>query len=122
MIGNRLKQRRVQLGFTQQQLAEKIGAKKNTISNYECNISSPSEDVILQLMKVLECDANYLYGDFFSPNSDEQPLSPDEKRIINAYRSFNDEGKEKLLDTISDMEQLKRYKKRAIADVVEKEA
>lgn len=121
MIGNRLKQRRVQLGLTQQQLADIIGAKKNTISNYECNISSPSEDIILRLMDALKCDANYLYGDYFT--SDEKILlDKDETQIIKAYRGFNDEGKEKVLDTIFDMQQLDRYKKRADNEVDKKEA
>lgn len=121
MIGNRLKQRRLQLGLTQQQVAEEIGAKKNTISNYECNISSPSEDVIVKLMDALKCDANYLYGDFLTSEND-QPLDANEKKIITAYRGFNDEGKEKVLDTISDMQQLDRYKKRDESSVVQKEA
>lgn len=108
MIGNRIRQRRLQLGLTQLQLAEMIGSKKNTISNYECNISSPSEDVILSLMEALKCDANYLYGDFF-PSDNELPLDKNEEKIIKSYRKFNDEGKEKLIDIMSDMEQLPRY-------------
>lgn len=121
MIGNRLKQRRMQLGLTQQQLADIIGSKKNTISNYECNISSPGEDIILRIMEALKCDANYLYCDYFT--SDEN-LLPDknEMQIIKAYRSFNDEGKGKVLDIIYDMQQLDRYKKRAGAELDKKEA
>lgn len=110
MIGNRIRQRRIQLGLTQKQLAEKIGSKKNTISNYECDISSPSEDAILSLMEALKCDANYLYGDFF-PSGNEVPLDKNEEKIINSYRKFNDEGKEKLIDIIRDMEELPRYTK-----------
>ena len=49
-------------------------------------------------------------------------LTDDEKTLLDTYRGFNDEGKEKLLDTASDMAQLDRYKKCAKSDVVEKEA
>lgn len=111
MIENRLKQRRLQLGLTQQQLADKIGAKKNTISNYECGVSSPSEEILIALMDALECDANYLYGDFISVNR-EAPLDKNEKELVKMYRQFNNEGKEKLLDIVCDMGQLPRYNKR----------
>lgn len=121
MIGNRLKQRRIQLGLTQQQVADIIGAKKNTISNYECDVSSPSEDIILRLMDALKCDANYLYGDFIK--TDEKILlDKNEMQIIKAYRSFNDEGKEKVLDMVTDMSQLDHYKKRDNNEVGKKEA
>lgn len=113
MIGNRLRQRRLQIGLTQQQLADKIGAKKNTISNYECNISSPSEDIIIALMEALDCDANYLYGDFIS-SGDELALDKTEKKLVTSYRGFNDEGKNKIIDIISDMEQLPRYTKQIV--------
>ena len=113
MIGNRLRQRRLQIGLTQQQLADKIGAKKNTISNYECNISSPSEEIIIALMEALDCDANYLYGEFIS-SGDELALDKTEKKLITSYRGFNDEGKNKIIDIISDMEQLPRYTKQIV--------
>lgn len=115
MIGNRLRQRRLQLGLTQQQLADKIGAKKNTISNYECNISSPSEEIIIALMEVLDCDANYLYGEFISSDNELKPvLDKTEKKLVASYRGFNDEGKNKIIDIISDMEQLPRYTKQIV--------
>lgn len=121
MIGQRLRQRRSELGLTQQQVADKIGAKKNTISNYECNVCSPSEKTLMQLMELLQCDANYLFGDCFK-ETDQLVLTKDEKVIINAYRSFNEEGKEKVRKEISDMQMLPHYKKRDENDVVKKEA
>lgn len=90
MIGNMIKQRRLQLGITQQQLADKIGIKKNTVSNYECNVSSPSEDVIMQLMEVLQCDANYLFE--WETQKEFKPTH-DEIRGIKKYRGLDEHGK-----------------------------
>ena len=61
MVGDRIKQRRSQLGLTQNQVSEITGIKSNTISNYENNISAPSEENIYKLMEALKCDANYLF-------------------------------------------------------------
>lgn len=114
MIGDKLKQRRMALKLTQQQLADMIGAKKNTISNYECGISSPNEDVIIALMAALQCDANYLF-DYSEPvQCDSLPLMTGEKQMLDYFRGFNKEGQDKLLDISFDMSQLDRYKTKAI--------
>lgn len=49
-------------------------------------------------------------------------ITPDEQALLTYYSSFNEEGKEKLLDNASDMAKLERYKKCAESDVVGKEA
>ncbi|MCH5203095.1 MAG: hypothetical protein J1F03_00020 [Oscillospiraceae bacterium] len=51
--------------------------------------------------------------------NDIQSLTVDEKKLLEAYRSFNDEGKGKVLDTVSDMLQLDRYKKSGEAEQTE---
>lgn len=40
-FASRLRQAREQAGFTQQDLAKKLGVTKNAISNYENGVSSP---------------------------------------------------------------------------------
>lgn len=84
MIGEKIKQRRKQLGLTQEQLAEKVGVKKTSISNYEVNLNSPPEKVIIKIMKALECDANYLFGDY---ERDNLILTKHENKVITAYRN-----------------------------------
>ncbi len=56
------------------------------------------------------------------PIQADVPLTADEKQMLDYFRSFNDEGKEKLLDTASDMAQLDRYKKDSELNMAEKEA
>lgn len=62
MIGERIRERRKELGITQDELANRVGVKKTSISNYEVNTNSPPEKVIIKLMEALDCDANYLFG------------------------------------------------------------
>lgn len=100
MIGDKIKERRLELGLTQLQLSELTGIKKNTISNYENNVSSPSEENIFKIMEALKCDANYLFEWF---ENEDLILSVGEKRFIKKYRQLDDYGKE-AVDNILDIE------------------
>jgi transcriptional regulator with XRE-family HTH domain len=100
MIGDRIRQRRIDLELTQANLAEMTNIKKNTISNYENNVSSPSEENILKLMQALKCDANYL---FKCNKIDEFILSSAEQRSIIKYRSLDEFGK-KTVDCTLDIQ------------------
>lgn len=86
MIGERIRERRKELGMTQDELANKVGVKKTSISNYEVNTNSPPEKIIIKLMEALNCDANYLFAD-----CDKQikiAITPHEERLIKAYRKM----------------------------------
>lgn len=98
MIGDKIKERRLELGLTQLQLSELTGIKKNTISNYENNVSSPSEENIFKIMEALKCDANYLFEWF---EKEDLILSSDEKTFINKYRKLDDYGKEAVDDILN---------------------
>ena len=67
-----------------------IGAKTNTVSNYENNISGPDEDTIVAIAKVLQCDINYLFSDFLSS---ETEYSISEQAMIEKYRKLDAHGR-----------------------------
>lgn len=100
MIGDKIRERRLELNLTQVQLAMLTGIKKNTISNYENNISSPNEENILKLMEALKCDANYI---FEWTESEDISLSLSEEKNIKKYRTLDEHGK-KAVDKILDIE------------------
>lgn len=100
MIGDKIRERRLELGMTQLQLSQLTDIKKNTISNYENNVSSPSEDNIFKLMEALKCDANYL---FEWEEAEELKLSLEEKKHIKKYRLVDTYGQE-AVDKILDVE------------------
>lgn len=93
MIGDKIKERRIELGLTQAQLSNATGIKSTTISNYENNISSPSEENIFKFMEVLKCDANYLFE--WEEVNDIQ-LSFFEKTHIRKYRDLDTYGKQAI--------------------------
>ncbi|MDQ0272708.1 helix-turn-helix domain-containing protein [Cytobacillus purgationiresistens] len=62
MISQRLKEIRKQRGLTQDALAQKVNTKKTTISNYETGYSTPSNEMLVDLAKVLNTSVDYLLG------------------------------------------------------------
>ena len=54
-----LRQRR---GYSQEQLALKMGITKQTISNYERDIRSPDRETIERLANILDCSVGYIMG------------------------------------------------------------
>lgn len=100
MIGDKIKERRLELGLTQSQLSNMTGIKSTTISNYENNISSPSEKNLFLLFSALKCDANYL---FEWEKIEELILSPTEKKHIKKYRTLDEYGKD-MVDTVLEKE------------------
>lgn len=54
-----LRQRR---GYSQEQLALKMGITKQTISNYERDIRSPDRETIKRFANILDCSVGYIMG------------------------------------------------------------
>jgi len=97
-FGEKIKSARTLKGLTQKQLAEKIGAKHNSISDWEKNKNKPDPDTIELLCGVLEISPNYLLG-----NKVNDEVSPIEKELLNKYRSLDNHGK-RTVDFILDNE------------------
>lgn len=97
MIGDKIRERRLEIGLTQAQLSKLTNIKSTTISNYENNISSPSDENIYKLMEVLKCDANYL---FEWEEIKDISLSFSEKSHIKKYRILDKYGKKAIDDLL----------------------
>lgn len=74
-FGERLKERRQKYGFSQLELAQKIGANKNTIQRYESG-ELPKGNFIIAIAEVLECSIDWLLrGVEFKPDPKTDELS-----------------------------------------------
>lgn len=87
-FGQRLRQSRTIKKMTQKQLATAVGAKHNSVSDWENDKNKPDPDTIELLCGVLEITPNYLL------NSSADDTSPFEKEIIKKYRDLDTHGKE----------------------------
>lgn len=65
-LGKRIKEARIKRGLTQRQLAEIIGVKHNSISDWENDKNKPYADMVELLLGALEIDANTLLGFHYS--------------------------------------------------------
>jgi len=62
-LGKKIKLARVELDFTQTDLAQKIRAKQKSISRYENGISLPSLETLVKIAKVLKKSTEYFLGE-----------------------------------------------------------
>ena len=62
MLSKRIYQLRVSFGWTQVQLAQKLGITKQTVSNWENDNIQPSIDMLVKLSKIFNVSTDYLLG------------------------------------------------------------
>ncbi len=125
-IGEKIATRRKELGLTLQEIGSAVGVGKSTVKKWESGyIANMRRDKIAALAKILQLSPAEFIGDESEntiPTQLDVILTADEKRLLEYFRNFNEEGQEKLLDTASDMAQLDRYKKGSELGMAEKEA
>ena len=104
-FGDRLKEKREELGITQPQLAEMLGVSKGAIGNYETGLNSPRAAMLYKIFDVLHCDANFLFQDEMKEieENESPPLTKHENQMIKKYRTLDDYGTD-LVDAVIDKE------------------
>lgn len=61
-FGNTLKRLRLEAGYTQQQLADKLCVTKSVVSYYELQERYPSPEVLMKLSSIFHVSTDYLLG------------------------------------------------------------
>ena len=90
---DRLKESRIKSGLTQEQLAEKLGVAKSTLSGYESGNREPTIATIAKVLDILNIDANYLYQDETKALT-ELIVDCDKKMLLKKYSDLDDHGRE----------------------------
>ena len=117
-MGDRIKEMRKLRGFTQEELAQKLGLKDSAIAKYENGrVENIKRSVISEMAKVLECSPVYLLclDDEVSSSdsvSSDFVLSDLEKKIIIEYRRSDSIDKEMVLRILK-IEEKKNVEKMA---------
>ena len=73
-IANRLAELRKQHGYSQEELAEKLGVSRQAISKWECGESSPDTDNLIALAKVYGMSLDELLGNPVSGKAEEEEV------------------------------------------------
>ena len=61
-LPQKLKALRVQYGYSQKQVAEKIGVSPSIVSGYETGERTPSTEILLSLSYLYNVSTDYLFG------------------------------------------------------------
>lgn len=96
VLAKRLRQARKNKKLTQEQLAHLVKTTKGTISNYENEYSTPSNEMLKDLAKALDVTTDYLLG------------NDSKNEVINQLNSGNQLSPKEEHDIARRMEKIKR--------------
>lgn len=106
ILNDRIKERRLQLGYTLLYIADRLGVKEATVQRYESgNIKNIKHETIVSLAEILKCDPAYLMGwqnDPFQISS----LSSVEDTLLTMFRTLNNDGQQKLIERAMELRNL----------------
>lgn len=100
-FGDILQKLRKDAKLKQEYIAKQIGVKKNTISNYENNVSKPHYEQLVKLCNLFNVDANYFLQDDITVNTPR--LNPEDQYIIDKYKALTPHDRE-IVNHIFNME------------------
>jgi transcriptional regulator with XRE-family HTH domain len=102
-IGERIKNRRIELGMSQEELAKKIGySSRSSINKIELDVQQLRQSKIMDIAKALNTTTAYIMGwDEPEPAKEEpEPLSPSQARLVEAFKNLPEELYPEILDYI----------------------
>lgn len=102
-FGQNIKELRLFNEWTQEQLAEKVGCDRQTISATECGRSFPSVEIIAALCKVFNVDSSVLFKEKISVITKKHIDYSD--KIKQLLPSFNEQKLEEIYKILLIMEE-----------------
>lgn len=113
-FGAKLKSLRKQRGITQTQIADELGIRQNTYSDYENDKTQPSIESIVRICKILDVPADILF--YEDSNEDSSSISnavsqylQDRNRLINKIKKHHESATEELKHDIEELFQMLSY-------------
>ena len=107
-LGDRLREARIQTGFTLERAAESIGVRLNTVWRYEKGEIHPSEPVLRLCSQVYNRPVEWFYGEDVSeePALDQPSIEADRELVMNeaslALHSLERELSDEAIKSIAD--------------------
>ena len=94
-IAQRIRARRIELGFTQQQFAEMIGVTYQQTHKYERGVNRVSAGILAQIAKALDVDVSYFFEEVESTiGIDDKERYRDISALNLAYARLDQTGKD----------------------------
>ena len=100
-VGARVRERRIMLGFTQQQLADLIGVTYQQAHKYERGINRISAGRLYEIAHVLSVPVNYFFDGIDGQES--RGVSPRERMCLELARNFAQIPNERYQEALSQL-------------------
>lgn len=111
-MNERIKRLRKALGFTQQEFAERIGVKRNTIAQYEIGRNKPIDSIINLICREYNVSPEWLQtgeGEMFQPAPQNElealtkryGLTAADKVLVEKYINLNPDSRKTIIDFIT---------------------
>jgi transcriptional regulator with XRE-family HTH domain len=100
-VGARVRERRIMLGFTQQQLADLIGVTYQQAHKYERGINRISAGRLFDIAQVLSVPVNYFFEGLDGESA--RPVSPRERMCLELARNFTQIPDERHQEALSQL-------------------
>jgi transcriptional regulator with XRE-family HTH domain len=100
-VGARVRERRIMLGFTQQQLADLIGVTYQQAHKYERGINRISAGRLFEIARVLSVPVNYFFDGL--DGRDPRAVSPRERMCLELARNFAQIPNERHQEALSQL-------------------
>ncbi len=113
-VGSRIRERRVMLGFSQQQLAELIGVTYQQAHKYEHGLNRISAGRLYEIAQALRVPISWFYEGLDSPAPPTE-MSPRERACLELARNFVAIENEKFQEALSQMARALAARSRAEA-------
>lgn len=105
-VSLRIRQRRIMLGLTQQQMAELIGVTYQQAHKYETGINRISAGRLFQIAQALGVDIGYFYEDIEQDKSGkprQTEMMPQQRMLLELARNFASISSRKYQDAICNL-------------------
>jgi len=100
-VGARVRERRIMLGLTQQQLADLIGVTYQQAHKYERGINRVSAGRLYEISQVLSVPVGYFFDGL--DGQDSRAISPRERMCLELARNFAQSPNERHQEALSQL-------------------
>ena len=100
-VGSRIRQRRIMMGLTQQQLADLIGVTYQQAHKYERGINRVSAGRLFKIARVLNAPITYFYDGV--GEEQPRPATPHQRMLLEIARNFGEIQNERHQEAFSQL-------------------
>lgn len=114
LMGDRIKEKRIEKGLTMEQLADKLGVGKSAVNKWEKgHVENIKRSTIEQLAQILGCTPAYLFGwkETETGTDHSSPFTVEEMQILEIFRSLPPFKQKEMLSYGKFMKEMIKHQK-----------